>query len=211
MNKAKFFEIMRESRVNVTAHIKFITFTDSGRTALVMNQDRAPNAFLSFHNVDSKAFRETWDKYERWLNEYFMTLDEIIEQDHADAIEEDREIQVLLAESDEITTLEETEKKAAIEIIHDAALVMNAEIDDLSQKLADRRCYWQEPFLIHRQQLSVLNQYKLDAFKNGPRIVQHVVKVMVISKRLALKKTGYAEKEPDPSTSVQLDECEIPF
>jgi len=211
MNKAKFFEIMRESRVNVTAHIKFITFTDSGRTALVMNQDRAPNAFLSFHNVDSKAFRETWDKYERWLNEYFMTLDEIIEQDHADAIEEDREIQVLLAESDEITTLEETEKKAAIEIIHDAALVMNAEIDDLSQKLADRRCYWHEPFLIHRQQLSVLNQYKLDAFKNGPRIVQHVVKVMVISKRLALKKTGYAEKEPDPSASVQLDECEIPF
>jgi len=70
VNRAKFFDIMTESRVNTTARITSITFTDEGRTALVMNQSDGPNAFLSFHNAESKNFHETMSKYKRWLKEY---------------------------------------------------------------------------------------------------------------------------------------------
>jgi len=210
MNKAKFFAEMKECRVNASAFIT-IQGRKGGKTALVMQQSGAPNAFLSMHKDGSDAMKKAWDKYEAWLKEYFMELDEIIAQDHVDAIEEDRQITALLAEADEVEMLHDSEKKDVIDLCHEAALVMNAEIDDLSQRLADRRVYWSSPQAIHNSQQHVLIQYRKDAFKNGPRIVQHVVKVMIISIRRAKILTGYAEIAPDPKTLIDIDECEIPF
>lgn len=210
MNKAQFFAEMKECRVNASA---FITIhpSNGGKTALVMKQSGAPNAFLSMHKDGSDAMKKAWDKYEAWLKEFFLTLDEIIAQDQVDVVEEDRHVKALLAEADEVEMIEETEMKDVIEVCHEAALVMNAEIDDLSQRLADRRVYWSSPQTIHNSQQKVLVQYRKDAFKNGPRIVQHVVKVMVISIRRAKILTGYAEKPPEVSNVIQIDECEIPF
>jgi len=210
MNKVRFFAEMKECRVNASAFIT-IQPRKGGKTALVMQQSGAPNAFLSMHKDGSVAMKKAWDKYEEWLKEYFMELDEIIAQDHVDAIEEDRQITALLAEADQVEMLHDSEKKDVIDLCHEAALVMNAEIDDLSQRLADRRVYWSSPQAIHNSQQNVLIQYRKEAFQNGPRIVQHVVKVMIISIRRAKILTGYAEIPPNPKILVDIDECEIPF
>jgi len=210
MNKTKFFEEMKACRVNATA---FITIgpRNGGKTALVMNQSGAPNAFLSMHKDGSEAMKKAWDKYEGWLKEFFMTFDEIIEEEHAQAIEDDREVQMLLAESEEVGMMEEEEKKEEIDLTHEAALVMNEEIDRLSQELADRRCYFYNADQIHNGQQAVIARYKREAFDHGPRIIQHILKVIVISRRLTLKKVGYMEVPPPPSKLVDLDEYEIPF
>jgi len=210
MNKAKFFEIMKESRVNVTAMITFQA-RPNGKTALIMTQQRAPNAFLSMHKDGSDSMKKAWDKYEKWLKEFFMNFEHIIDQDHADAIEEDRMITALLLEEDEVSELTEKEKQDVIEMSHEAALVMNEEIDKLSQELADRRVYWSNFERIHAAQQAVLNRYKVEAFENGPRIVQHVVKVMVVSVGRALKLTGYAEHPPKRYEGIKLEENDIPF
>jgi len=210
MNKAKFFEEMKSCRVNASAHIT-ISARKGGKTALVMNQSGAPNAFLSMHKDGSEAMRKAWDKYEAWLKEYFMNLDEIIELDRIEAIEEDRQVKALLVEDDEFEKVTEEEKQEVIDIVHEQALVMNAEIDVLSQQLADRRCYWKTEQAIHTSQVKVIIQYKRDAFKDGPRIVQHVLKVIVIARRIALYKTGLCEFEPKPSTVKKIEESDIPF
>jgi len=211
MNKTKFFEIMKESRVNETAHIKSITFTDEGRTALVMNQSSAPNAFLSFHDIKSQTFSKTKDKYERWLNEFLLSLDELIVADQIAAVEEDREIQAFMAESDEIEKINDEERSEDIDILHEQALVMNVEIDVLSQQLADRRCYWKTEQAILNSQVKAIIQYKRDAFKDGPRIAQHVLKVIVIARRIALYKTGLCEFEPKPRFFTDIKDSDIPF
>jgi len=210
MNKAKFFEEMKECRVNASAHIT-ISPRSGGKTALVMNQSGAPNAFLSSHKDGSDAMRKAWDKYEAWLKEYFMSLDETIELDQAEAVEEDREVSAMLVEADELEEVSEPEQNDPIEIIHGQALVMNAEIDVLSQRLADRRCYWLSEQAIRNAQVKIITQYKRDAFNDGPRVIQHILKVIVISRRLALNKTGLCEIEPKPGRLVELNDCEIPF
>ncbi|NIG12907.1 hypothetical protein F3J37_01695 [Pantoea sp. Al-1710] len=210
MNKTEFFDSMKECRVNLTAFIT-ISPRDNGKTALVMNQSGAPNAFLSMHKDGSQSLRQAWDKYERWLKEFFMNFDDIINEDHVAAIEEDREIQALLAESDEVSMMEEEQKKEVIELTHEAALVMNEEIDRLSQDLADRRCYFYDDIQIHNGQQAVIARYKKEAFDNGPRLIQHILKVIVISRRRAEKLTGYAETPPPPRTSDDIFEYDIPF
>jgi len=211
MNKTKFFEIMKESRVNKTAHIKSITFTDEGRTALVMNQSGAPNAFLSFHEIESQAFSKTKDKYERWLKAFLLNLDEEIVADQTATLEENLEIQSLMAESEEIEKMNEEERSEDIDILHEQALMMNVEIDVLSQQLADRRCYWQTEQAILNSQLKAIDKYKQDAFKEGPRIAQHVLKVIKIARRIALYKKGLFEFQPKPRLVKSIKDSDIPF
>jgi len=210
MNKAKFFEEMKKCRANVSAHITIKGY-EGGKTALVMNQSGAPNAFLSMHKDGSDAMQKAWAKYELWLKEYFETFDEDVLAEQIEECQCEREIRMMLKESEEVELMTEEEQKEVIEALHRAALVMNEEIDQLSQELADRRCYWYSEQAIHNSQQKVLNAYKRRAFDRGPRIVQHVVKVMVISKRLALHKTGYAEIPPKPDDLLDLKDCEIPF
>lgn len=83
-----------------------------------------------------------------------------------------------------------------VEKAHDAALVMNAEIDALAVKLANSRCYWWQPNTIHNVQQEVIAKYKREAFKNGPRVAQHIVKVIIIAKRIAARMKGIFEARP---------------
>lgn len=210
MNKAKFFEVMKECRVNASAHITIKGY-DAGKTALVMNQADAPNAFLSMHKDGSDAMQKAWAKYELWLKEYFMIQDEESLSQQVEEVDHQEDINMMILKPEEIESLPESEKTKVINAFHRGALVMNEEIDQLSQELADRRCYWLSQQAIQTAQVKVMNAYKRRAFENGTRIVQHVVKVMVIARRLALQKTGYAEIAPDPTVLVDLNDCEIPF
>lgn len=79
---------------------------------------------------------------------------------------------------------------------HAEALVMNAEIDALAVKLANSRCYWWQPNTIHNVQQNAIAQYKRDAFKEGPRVAQHIVKVIIIAKRIAARMKGIFEERP---------------
>jgi len=208
--KAEFFKEMKECRVNATAFIT-VHARNGSTVALVMQQSGAPNAFLSRHKDGSEAMKKAQEKYEEWLNEFFMSGDEVVEADHVDAIEEDRQVQALLMESDEVVEMNETELKDVVEITHEAALVMNEEIDVLSQRLADCRCYFYSEEQIHHGQQEEIANYKRHAFDNGPRIIQHILKVIVISKRRCKLLKGYVESPPPPGDFFFMNEHELPF
>ena len=98
-----------------------------------------------------------------------------------------------------------------IEAAHTDALVMDAEIDILARKLADRRCYWMSAEHIANVQQEDIDSYKRHAFDNGPRVAQHIIKVIVIAKRIAKTLTGYLEHEPKPAPDQMVEASEIPF
>ncbi|MGL5386683.1 MAG: hypothetical protein ACRDCA_12655 [Serratia sp. (in: enterobacteria)] len=109
----------------------------------------------------------------------------------------------------ELMRLAEMVEKNAIFEAHAAALIMNHEIDALAQKLADRRCYWMNAIAVHNTQQEVIAQYKRDAFNGGPRVANHIIKVIVNARRIAKTLTGYLEVEPKPVSAYTG--ADIPF
>ncbi|MCS4264983.1 hypothetical protein [Serratia sp. BIGb0163] len=86
MNKAKFFSILNECRANVSANV-YVQGRNGGKTALVLNQYGAPNAFLSLHKDGSAAFEKAFSSYVKWLSQYFMEFNAAIEIAHTEALE----------------------------------------------------------------------------------------------------------------------------
>lgn len=111
--------------------------------------------------------------------------------------------------ADELMRLAEMVEKNTIFEAHAAALVMNHEIDELAQKLADRRCYWMCAEAVRNNQQDVIAQYKRDAFNNGPRVANHIIKVIVNARRIAETLTGYLETEPQ--SVAEHTRSDIPF
>ncbi|AXH50970.1 hypothetical protein CPT_Scapp_041 [Serratia phage Scapp] len=91
MTKAKFFEILLSVRVafatrNATRIVKMER--ENGRVALIVRQDRAPNAFVSMHFADNDAIIDAaFEKYSRWLEEFYVRQNQRVSADHAEALE----------------------------------------------------------------------------------------------------------------------------
>lgn len=104
-------------------------------------------------------------------------------------------------------------RAAIVDEAHDYALVMDEEITTLAQTLADRRCYWMNAETIVMRQQDVIQQYKRAAFDKGPRVAQHIIKVITIARRKALALKGHLESKPIPLTTCDLLDgtAEIPF
>ncbi|TNL05334.1 hypothetical protein CYD30_22495 [Kosakonia cowanii] len=125
MTKSEFFATMKASRVNASAFIT-IQGRDGGKTALVMIQADAPNAFLSMHRDGSESFSKAWLQYEKWLKEYFAQASEEVKAQ----IETDLKAGRPVCEETGADLREWSGND--IEAAHAEALTFNAEVDEVA-------------------------------------------------------------------------------
>ena len=125
MTKSEFFATMKASRVNASAFIT-IQGRDGGKTALVMIQADAPNAFLSMHRDGSESFSKAWLQYEKWLKEYFAQASEEVKAQ----IETDLKAGRPVCEETGADLREWSGND--IEAAHAEALAFNAEVDEVA-------------------------------------------------------------------------------
>lgn len=88
MTKTAFFELLKSIRANVTAGV-WIDLRPNGKTALTIRQDGAPNAFISMHRDGSASLDKAFKAYCKWVHEFAVKFDDVIEADHIEALEMD--------------------------------------------------------------------------------------------------------------------------
>lgn len=131
LTKNEFFQTLRDIRANITTRI-CIRVENKTFTGLVAEQTSAPNAFLSRHKDDA-ALAKAFAKYDAWLNEWFMNLDAMIADDHAEALAMNAEFNAVkirrCRDAVFFGSLDAFGRRVVVEAAHGEALAMDAEFD----------------------------------------------------------------------------------
>lgn len=138
ITKKEFFAILKDenNKIGVTAHIA-VCEHDGFMPMLIIEQHKAPNAFLSSHRSRT-VLHATFAKYNAWLNEWLAERAaaaevRMVEEDRAETlVVDDAEMSRRCRDAVFFGSLDSFGRRVIVEAAHGEALALNVELDEVA-------------------------------------------------------------------------------